>query len=335
MKRIAIIGATGRVGVIHAAACDRSAHIELAAICDINVSEGEKLADKYGCSFYSSIDTMLNELEFDIVDICVPTFLHKQFILLAAKHGKHVVCEKPVVLSLEDMDEILETVDKTKIIFMVEQTLRFWPEYVHIKKAYSNNEYGDIKMVSTTHLAQHPKLQWLIDPKKSGGGLFDLHIHNIDALMFMFGAVKSVYAVGWKSDTKCYDHVVSTLKFNNGVSAVAESSFSMPNNYPFTMAFRIVGEDKTAEYSMSSADYGADDIVNSRRDLLIFENDKSLVKVDIDIEIDAYQQALEYFTKCVEKNEPTQIITPEESRDVIRVILAIQKSIETGHIIDI
>ena len=83
MKKVAIIGA-GFVGSVHAAACDRSKLIELAAVCDVNENAGKAITEKFGCPYFGDTETMLEELEIDIADICVPTFLHKKNILLAA-----------------------------------------------------------------------------------------------------------------------------------------------------------------------------------------------------------------------------------------------------------
>jgi len=155
MQNIVLIGA-GFIGGAHAAACSNSKLLNMTAICDSNEKVGKELADKYGCAFYTDAEKMLQECEVDIVNICVPTFLHKQFILLAAKYKKHIVCEKPIVLSMEDMDEILEAVNAAGVKFMVAQVLRFWPEYVAIKEMYDNGDFGDVQMVYANRLAQHP-----------------------------------------------------------------------------------------------------------------------------------------------------------------------------------
>jgi len=332
MQKIAIIGA-GFIGAVHAQASANSKILDLVAVCDVNEKAGKEVAEKCGCAYYSDAEKMLSEADVNIVDICVPTFLHKRNILLAAKHGKHIVCEKPIVLTLEDMDEILYTVKKAGVHFMVAQVLRFWPEYVAIKAMYDNGDFGDIKMVYANRLAQHPNwTQWHKDPKNSGGGLFDLHLHDIDAALFMFGEAERVYAAGWQSETGCYNHVVTTLHFKNGICAVIEGAFDMTENYPFTMSFRLVGETKTAEYSMI-AGFNLEDIASSRRTLHIFENGKSPVSADIDVGEDAYQTELDYFAQCVENGETLTIITPEQSREVVRIMLAIRESIETGRAI--
>ena len=332
MQKIAIIGA-GFVGEAHAAACVNSKILDLVGVCDVNEESGKKLAAKHNVPYYPDAEKMLSEADIDIVDICVPTFLHCENVLLAAKYGKHIVCEKPIVLSLNEMDKILEAVNKAGVKFMVAQVVRFWPEYVEIKKMYDKGDFGDVKMIYANRLAQHPNwTQWHKEPQKSGGGLFDLHLHDVDVAYHMFGQVESVYAAGWKSKTGCYNHVISTLKFKNGVKAVLEGAFDMTENYPFTMFFRIVGEGKTAEYSMV-AGFNLEDVSSSRRDLVVFENGKSPVKAEIDLNEDAYQTELDYFAKCVESGQPLSIITPEQSREVVRIMLAIQESLETGNVV--
>ena len=334
MQKIAIIGA-GFVGALHAAACHNSACLELAAICDLNEKAGGALAQKYGCASYTDAQTMLEESGAEIVDICVPTFLHKENILLAAAHKKHIVCEKPVTLTLGDMDEILAAVAGAGVKFMVAQVIRFWPEYLAVKKMYERGDFGQVKMVCLNRLAQQPNWAgWHKDPARSGGGLYDLHLHDVDAATFFFGEVERVYAVGWKSKTGCYNHVVSTLTFKNGVNAVVEGAWEMTENYPFTMSMRLVGETRTAEYTMR-AGFNLEDVASSQRDLYLFEDGKDPVKAEIDSSEDAYQTQLEYFAGCVEENRPPTVITPAQSREVIRIIGAIQRSIETGQAIDL
>jgi len=333
MMKIAIIGA-GFIGGVHAVACQNSKELQLVAVSDINETVGKEFSQKYDCAYYKDAEAMLVESDAEVVVICLPTSLHKQFILLAAKHKKHILCEKPVTLTLEEMDEILAAVNTAGVRFMVAQVIRFWPEYVHIKKMYNKGEFGEIKMIYANRLAQHPNwTKWHDDPKISGGGLFDLHLHDIDMAMSFFGDVKKVYAVGWKSPTGCYDHVITSLSFENGVNAVIEGSSTMSDNYPFTMSMRLVGETKTAEYTMS-AGFNIEDIGSSCRSLYTFEKGQQVKKVEIDLNEDAYQTQLEYFVNCIKSNKSTEIITPEASREVIRIMVAIQQSIETGLVID-
>jgi UDP-N-acetylglucosamine 3-dehydrogenase len=334
MVNVAIIG-TGFIGNAHASACRNSGALRLAAICDINEEAGRMAAQEYGCAYYGDAEEMLKKEKPDIADICLPTFLHEKFVLMAAEYGINVICEKPVTLTLESMDRMLNATRAAGVKFMVAQVVRFWPEYVEIKKLYDTGAFGEIKMVCASRLAQHPNwTRWHRDPKNSGGGLFDLHLHDIDYLTYVFGAVKSVYAVGWKSKTGCWNHVQTSVKFKNGVNAVAEGAFDMTEKFPFTMAFRIVGETRTADFKLI-AGFNLEDVGSSIREAVLYENGGNPGRIKADISVDAYQAELEYFAGCVESGKPVETVPPEASREVLRVLLAIEESLETGKVVEL
>lgn len=333
MLRSAIIG-TGFIGNAHATAYKNMDNAQLVAIADVDEEKGRKAAEEFDCKYYKDAEEMLQAEEVDIVDICLPTFLHEQYVLLAARYKKHILCEKPVTLSLESMDRMLAAVKEAGVRFMVAQVVRFWPEYIKIKEMYDAGDFGDVRMVYANRIAQHPNwTQWHRDPGKSGGGLFDLHLHDIDFVQYLFGKVKSVYAVGKASETGCWNFVMTTLKFENGNYATVEGIFDMTENYPFTMTFRIIGETKTVDYSMV-AGFNLEDVGSSKRAAVLYESGHEPRKLDID-EKDAYQIELEYFVGHIESGKPFDVITPEDSRHVVAVICAIQKSLETGKVVEL
>jgi predicted dehydrogenase len=334
MADVLIIG-TGFIGNAHATACSHSKLLNLAAICDVNEEAGKKAAETFGCRYYKDAEEMLTKEKADVLDICLPTFLHEKFVLLAAKHKKNVICEKPVTLTLESMDRMIKATKDAGVRFMVAQVIRFWPEYTEIKKLYDQGKFGDIKMVYASRLAQHPNwTEWHKNPKNSGGGLFDLHLHDIDFLRYIFGEAKSVYAVGWQSESGCWNHVTTSIVFKNGVKAVAEGAFDMTEKYPFTMSFRIVGENRTADYKLI-AGLNLEDVDSSIREAMLFETGSDPKQISADTSVDAYQAELEYFADCVVSGKSTDQVPLAESKDVVRIILAIQKSLETGEVVNL
>lgn len=333
MLKAAIIG-TGVMGKAHATAYRNMKNAQLVAFVDIDESKGSEAAQEFCCKHYKDVESMLEQEDVDFFDICLPSFLHEKFVLLAAQYKKHVLCEKPATLTLESMDRMLDAVDKAGVRFMVAQVIRFWPEYMEIKKQYDAGKFGDVKMVYANRLAQHPNwASWHKDPATSGGGLFDLHLHDIDFLQYLFGNVKSVYSVGRASDTGCWNFVSTVLKFQNGRFATAEGIFDMTENYPFTMTFRIVGESRCVEYQMV-AGFNLEDVGSAKRAAMLYEKGHQPEKLDIQ-ETDAYQLELEYFVDCIEAGKPFTVITPADSRHVIRIMLAIKQSLETGKVVEV
>src|SRR5688500_9511994 len=115
-------------------------------------SVGGNIADKTGSKRdlgnikpYVEWQDMLADPKVDLVDICVPTFVHKQIATAALKAGKHVLCEKPMGLSVEDCDEMIAAAKSSKGRFMVAQVIRFWPEYVYLKRTIDGRALGELK----------------------------------------------------------------------------------------------------------------------------------------------------------------------------------------------
>lgn len=326
---VAIIG-SGFIGCAHAAAVNHSKTLTLAAICDVNEQAGKKAAAEHQCAWYADAEEMLKKEAIDIIDICLPTFLHEKFVLLAAQHKKAVICEKPITLTMESMDRMLKAVQDAGVPFMVAQVIRFWPEYAEIKKLYDAGKFGEVKMVYASRLAQHPNwAEWQKDPQKSGGGLFDLHLHDIDFLVYLLGAVDRVYAAGWKNKTGCWNHVTTSLTFKNGASAVAEGAYEMTEKFPFTMSLRVVGQERSADYKLI-AGFNLEDVGSSIREAMLYENGSDPKKIPADTALDAYQAELEYFADCVAAGKQPRIVSPDSSKEVLRVMLAIQSSLESG-----
>lgn len=331
MLKAGIIG-TGFIGNAHAEAYQNMKDVHLAAIVDVNEETGQKAAEKHNAKYYKDAEEMLKSEDIDIVDICLPTFLHEQFVLLAAKYKKHVICEKPFTLTLESAQRMINATRQAGVKFMIAQVIRFWPEYSVVKDYFDEGKIGDLKMVYANRLAQHPNwTTWHKDPQKSGGGLFDLHLHDIDYMCYLFGKVESVYAMGWQSETGCWNHVMSNLKFKNGEFAVVEGAFDMTENYPFTMSFRAVGSEGAINYNFI-AGFNLENVGGATRNTVYFRNgeEPDVLKIE---DYDAYQKELEYFADCIVSDKPIEVVSPEDSKDVLAVIQAIQKSLESGEVV--
>lgn len=331
MLKAAIIG-SGFIGDTHANAYQNIDGVKLVAIADLNEEAGKKAAEKYNAAFYKNAEEMLKNEEIDIVDVCLPTFLHEEFVLLAAKHKKHVLCEKPFALSLESARRMIDATSQAGVKFMIAQVIRFWPEYVLIKDYFQKGKIGDLKMVYCSRLAQHPNwTTWHKDPAKSGGALYDMHLHDIDYMHYLFGEVESVFATGAISETGCWNHVMSTLRFKNGQFATVEGAMDMTDNYPFTMFFRAVGSEGTLDYRFI-AGFNLENVGGAVRNTVYYQNNKQPKEIKVEI-YDAYQKEIEYFIACVLNDKPIEVISPEESFKVLKVIQAIQVSLETHEMV--
>lgn len=332
MVRVGILG-TGFMGQTHAEIYQQLQDVEILGVTDTQAEKGKKLAQKLGCKYYQNPDDLLRADSVDIIDICLPTFLHEEYAVKAALEGKNILCEKPLALKIESVDKVIEAVNKTGVKFMVGQVLRFWPEYVKIKELYDSGILGDVKMAYANRLAQPPNWSnWFADTQKSGGGLFDLHLHDIDYLRHIFGPIQTIYATGEKSENGAWNHVVTILHFAKGPKACVEACWEMPSGYPFTANFRAVGEKATVEYSLK-AGHNLENRDSAMDEIMLFEQGKDPEPVKVEKQ-DAYFNEIKYFVECIKENHYPTIITPSESKEVMNIIFAIEESLESGKVVD-
>lgn len=328
---VAIIGG-GFISNIHAQ-CYKNLGIKIEAIADISEKVRQEFQEKYNCKTYSSAEEMLENVSdnIDLVDICAPTFLHEEFILLALKHNKHVICEKPLSINIDFVENIIDKFEDNNRYLMTAQVLRFWTEYVKIKEWIEEGVFGDIRLVSAMRLAQHPKSEWFYNPKKSGGGIFEFHIHDIDFLCYLFGDVKEVYANGSKDENESWDFINSSIKFKNGISASAQGIFGITDNYPFTANMKVIGDKATAEYSLS-AGVNLDSDGKQSNSLILYRKGKEPIIENIKSK-DAYELELEYFINCVKNNKKPEIVSLDSIKRTIKTINCLIESLESGNIV--
>lgn len=328
---VAIIGG-GFISNIHAQ-CYKNLGIKIEAMADISEKVRQEFKEKYNCKTYSSAEEMLENVSdnIDLVDICAPTFLHEEFILLALKHNKHVICEKPLSINIDFVENIIDKFENNNRYLMTAQVLRFWTEYVKIKEWIEEGVFGNIKLVSAMRLAQHPKSEWFYNPKKSGGGIFEFHIHDIDFLCYLFGDVKEVYANGSKDENESWDFINSSIKFKNGISASAQGIFGITDNYPFTANMKVIGDKATAEYSLS-AGINLDSDGKQSNSLILYRKGKEPIIENIKSK-DAYELELEYFIDCVKNNKKPEIVGLDSIKRTIKTINCLIESLESGNIV--
>ena len=291
------------------------------------------MAEEAGCAAYATLKEAVEAQKPDIVDICTPTFTHEALTVEAAGLGCHVLCEKPVTFTMESLDKMLNACKKANVRFMVAQVARWWPEFMDIKKAIDEGKLGDIHMIYEKRLAQHPTwATWHRDPQKSGGGLYDMSIHDYDFLYSVFGMPDSVYASGWKSPTGCWNHVCANFTWASGAKAICETSLEMTGNFPFSIEFRGTGDKGTIIYEMT-AGFNINDGEASGSFIWCPAGEEKVYPLTSE-QIDMFAGEIGEFLAAIEENRPA-LVTPENTRDVLKIVLAIKRSLETGAAVDL
>jgi len=254
-------------------------------------------------------------------------------VVAAAKCGKHVLCEKPLALSLTDVDRMQSAVQAAGVKCMVAQVIRFWPEYVSIREALESGQIGQPRVATGARLASPPNWgAWFSDPALSGGALFDLHIHDLDFVFSLFGKPRTVYAIGMKSAAGGWNHVVNCLEYGDK-KAILEASYALPPGFPFHMSFRLTGETGCLDFQFGGVAQ-VDQRAAAQSHLTLYRTGAAPEFPTPPTE-DGYRAEIRYFTQCVmDKREPA-VATLAEAREVIAIALAAKQSLETGAVVSL
>lgn len=305
---------------------------EYAAICDIDRDKCEAFAGKYGLRAYTNLDDLFADKEIDIIDICLPSFMHEEFAVKVANAKKHLLVEKPIAFTLEAAKNIYGAAEKNGVRIMVAQVLRFWPEYVRIKEIYESGEIGDLVTIYAARLGQMATwCDWYQDPLKSGETLMNLTLHDIDFLHFMLGKPKSVYSAGKKDAMNNYNDVMNIFKFERGVNVMVDGSLSMTAGYPFTMRMRVLGTKGSLEFTFISGENIGPESTSS---LVMYKPNDGGKLVEVN-NYDAYGMEVRYFVDCIINGAPTETVSKESILNVLASVTAAKKSLEDGKVYEL
>lgn len=254
MQKVALIGC-GTMGRTHANGYLSIPEAKVVAVCDINAEKAAKLASLHGAKTYNDYKTMVENEDIDILDICLPTFLHKQYAVDAMKRGLNVFSEKPIALKVEDAEEMIRTAKECNVKFSVGHVVRYFPSYHQVKEMTEAGRLGSPRLIRTTRNQGFPgwsRENWYQDYSRSGGPIVDLVIHDFDWILDTFGDVERVYASSFNGDVKGQEHCMCILRLKNGAMAHVEGSWAYPQGSIFRMTYEVVGTDAQVEYDSVS-----------------------------------------------------------------------------------
>lgn len=243
MPRLAVVGA-GFLGAVHAQNAHDMPDVEVSWVADVDPERSKPLAESVGARHTADIEDAVRDASVDAVIVAVPTVYHREAAELAAKHGKHVFCEKPIALSVDDADAMVSACQKAGVGLMVGHVVRFFPEYARIYELLQENAVGQVGVVRARRLNLHPRpiRPWYGDMSQSGGMIVDLMIHDLDSLRWYFGEVARVTAraLTFTPHQEKLDYALAVLRFESGVIAHVEGSWAHAS---FRTAIEIAGSD--------------------------------------------------------------------------------------------
>ena len=206
---------------------------EVVAVASPTPGHPEELAQRYNIPrVFHDYREMLKEKDIEMVTIAAPNVLHHQMTLDCARAGKHVVCEKPLCMTLEEADEMIDVCRQQGVLLMYAEELFFTPKYVRAKQQAELGAFGRIYLVKQCEKHFGPHGDWFWDVKQSGGGVFmDMGCHGI-AFCYWFlnrPKIKSVFCqMGTyvhTDKTQGEDDCICIIEFENHARGLIENKY--------------------------------------------------------------------------------------------------------------
>jgi predicted dehydrogenase len=248
--------------------------------------QGERF-DFSGVRKYRSVEGAVLDPAIDALDICLPTDRHESAAVAALNAGKHVLLEKPMALDSASAERIRRCAEQNRRILMVAQVLRFITAYRSAREWLQSA--GPVRAAVFRRRCAAPAWSsWLADKARSGGGVFDLLIHDVDFCLSLWGMPEAVRATGYENLAVGIDLLHAELHYPGMPPVFVMGGWHPPASYPFSMDFGIVTDSGTREYL-------ADDT-------------------------DPFAAELSYFADCVQNNRSPELCPPRQSAQAVALL---------------
>lgn len=313
--RFALIG-TGGIAQTYAQAFQQSDCCKLVAAADVNETSAKAFAEPFGAKAFSDYKTLADNAEFDAVIIATPPNTHLEIAEFFMSCGKHVLCEKPLCLTAAEATKMLETAEKTGVVFTMATKFRYCEDVVKAKAIIASNVLGEIVQFENAFTAKiDMSHRWNSDKEISGGGvLIDNGTHSVDIIRYFLGAITEVLAVetGRTQNLSVDENVKMFAKTENNIAASVDLTWGINKELPNFIS--VYGTNGTLHIGWRESKYK----LNSSPDWTVFG--KGYDKVQ------AFKSKLENFRNAIANGE--ELLTkPVDALASVEVIEAAYKSL--------
>lgn len=325
---IGVLGA-GFMGDVHLNCWKNIDQVEVKGVVDQKPSRRESVSDNYGVTTCETIEELLEEEELDLMDICLPTPMHRKATEVAVESVEGIICEKPIARTLDEALAMKKITRQNDVNLYIGHVVRFFPEYVKMRDRILDGEIGHVGMVRTFRGGAAPfgRAEWYRETDQSGGILLDMLIHDLDWLRWSVGEVKSVFTKGLSRDSENKDLALINTRFKNGVIAHVEGSWAHPEGFPFTTKVDAAGSDGLLTFDSNSS--VPLEIYRSKS-----EGSSGTGAPESPLTTNPWCKQLNHFVNCF-SNQSQPRVTVEDSIKALKISLSAMKSLETGKPVEV
>jgi predicted dehydrogenase len=346
MIRVGIAG-IGFMGMIHYLTYQKIRGVKVAAICEQDAKrlsgdwrsikgnfgpQGEMM-DLSGVARYADLDAMLADPKLDMIDICLPPAAHAPTALAALKAGKHVFSEKPVAMNPTDAGRMVDAAHKAGKLLSIGHVLPFFPEYNFALKAIQSGQYGEFLGGYFKRIVSDPVwMKDFYDPRKCGGPMLDLHIHDAHFIRLICGMPKAVQTLGTMRG-EVVERFSTQFHFDRPWMVTAMSGVINQQGRPFTHAYEIYLEKATLFFDYASVAK----VGNAVTPLTVLLNDGKVLrpKLGSGDPVDAFLAELTEVVRAVRTGKPSPLLAGELARDAVVLCHKQTESVVRGRMVKV
>ncbi len=308
MLKVGLVGC-GFMGRMHATVYGTLDDADLVTVHDKDPERAKALAESFGISTTSNYEDLLTS-ECDIIDICLPTDLHSEFTVKAAQAGKHVLCEKPMAINLNQAQAMIDACAQAGVKLMIGHCIRYWPEYALLKEIKDSGRIGKLLSLNLTRYGQFPTWgadNWLAKEERAGGGVLDMHIHDTDFAHYLLGEPDHMVSFGTINETGPA-HAFTTQTYGDAIVHL-EGGWNMAPGTPFNMSYRAVFEKGTVLFDHQGMRIYEE---GKEPEIPTFESMKATGGGNIS-DLGGYYHEIKSFINSILSDEELTIVTPQSS----------------------
>lgn len=322
MIRVGLVG-IGAMGNVHYKAYKNVSDAKVIAVADVRTEMAKEKIGDDDVKLYTSMEEMMASEELDMIDICLPSYMHAEASIKALGMGYHVLCEKPMSISSKETKGMIEAAKKSGKKFMIAHVVRFMKPYEYLKSIVDSGELGKLVHIDMRRGSTIPSNSWenwMQDLKKSGGTPIDLSIHDIDFVQYVFGEPKEVWGTYRKLNNKS-DCVVSNFTYDDFDITMTAGWYKCTK--PFKAEYLAIFEEGYIESI-------GDDLLKNGEPVAV-ETEQAGDDKDLYIITDSgYENEIRYFVNCIINDTNPDKVTPESSEASVKLV---ERILENTHML--
>jgi len=325
--RIGILG-SGSMGSAHAECLRQFPEVEIAGVFSRDRDRAAAAAKLCGARATTNPIELVAEPSLDAIDICVPSVSHREFVVAALKSGKHVFCETPFALSIEDGRAMIDAAKEAKRILMVGLLMRVVAHYEHAHRVGASGEYGKLLSVTTYRLGSYLRPGAPDHKPHYSDPSTELMTFDFDFIQWLMGPPARIAASALNSERGTWGEISAVLGYDDGRSATVLASGLMPVSFPFSAGYRAVFEGGALELQ------NVFEAGPPKTRFMFYPDAGSPQPVNVQGH-NPYEKELRLFVESIRGKADASLLSPEHAMDALTLSIATQRSLRERRAIEL